>query len=208
VLAKLAFGQTVPESQIPCKGISKLQLTDIDYACSINSTIKLIGSASCSDGKLSVSVTPMVVPNSHMLATIGGAGNAVAVNSENMGLTSYVGPGAGRFPTANSVVADILRVVAGRAQAPLCPKQTDSLVLDNDYNASFYIRIPTAESIVRQVAEMADAYGVVINSLSLAGSSVVVITAACQLSEIEALCRGLIQVKACEADPVFMPVMA
>ena len=206
MLAKLAFGQTVPESQIPCKGISKLQLTDIEYANSINSTIKLIGSASCSDGKLSVSVTPMVVPKTHMLATIGGAGNAVAVNSENMGLTSYAGPGAGRFPTANSVVADILRVAAGRAH-PLCPKQTDSLVLDNDYLASFYIRIPTATNIVRQVAELADANGVAIESLSLAGSSVVITSAACQLSKVEALCQGLVQAKTCEADPVFMPVM-
>jgi homoserine dehydrogenase len=149
----------------------------------------------------------MVVSNTHMLATIRGAGNAVAVQSENMGLTSYAGPGAGRFPTANSVVADILRVAAGQSH-PLCPKQTDSLVLDNDYEASFYVRIPTSSAnIVRQLAELADVNGIAIKSLSAADQSVVVMTNPCKLSKVESLTRSLLVAQACESDPVFMPVL-
>ena len=35
----------------------------------------------------------------------------VQVRSENLGYTSYVGEGAGRYPTANSIVSDMLDLV-------------------------------------------------------------------------------------------------
>ncbi|GKY96994.1 hypothetical protein MPSEU_000658200 [Mayamaea pseudoterrestris] len=209
LLAKLAFGQTVSESHIPCKGISKLQQADIEFARSIHSNIKLVGTASCSQGgKLFVHVTPTMVPRTHMLANISGAGNAVAIDSENMGLTSYAGPGAGRFPTANSVVADILRVAFGRAN-PLFSKQTNNLELDQDYQAAFYIRVPVNESdgIQVTVAELAKKHEVMVKSLSNAGHSAVILTEPCQVSQIDALCQALTKEASCVGEPVYMPVL-
>lgn len=81
----------------------------------MNCTIKLIGTAARTsehgehDGPLTVYVAPKMVPTSHVMGGVGGAGNAVAVTSANMGLAAYTGPGAGRYPTANSIVADVMR---------------------------------------------------------------------------------------------------
>jgi homoserine dehydrogenase len=207
ILAKLAFGQTVPESQISCKGISQLALADIDFSKSNYSTIKLVGTAACADGKLSVRVTPVMVSNSHFLATARGAGNAVVVDSINMNLTTYGGPGAGRFPTANSIVADILRVAAGTT-GPLFPKQTTNLVVDKDYESTFYIRISTTKDVLQQVREAAERQKVGIESVSTVGAlSVVVVTKSCLASRIEALCEDLLQGDLCDSDPVFMPIV-
>ena len=49
-------------------------------------------------------VSPKLIPNGHLLASASGAGNAVIVDSANMGTAAYTGPGAGRYATANSVV--------------------------------------------------------------------------------------------------------
>lgn len=141
-----------------------------------------------------------------MLAKIRGAGNAVAVDSENMGLSTYSGPGAGRFPTANSVVADIMRLAAGRA-SPLSPKQTDSLSLESDYESSFYIRITTGSNIIRRVAELSETHGVSIKSLSLLDETMVIMTNPCMLSNIEALSQALVAGNYCTTDPVFLPLL-
>ena len=49
--------------------------------------------------------------NTNPLTKINGATNMVQVKSENLGHTSYVGEGAGRYPTANSIVSDMLDLV-------------------------------------------------------------------------------------------------
>ncbi|GMH94961.1 hypothetical protein TL16_g13045 [Triparma laevis f. inornata] len=115
ILAKLAYGVTVPITSIPTTGISSITSVDFEYAKSMNCTIKLIGTAARTsehgehDGPLTVYVAPKMVPTSHVMGGVGGAGNAVAVTSANMGLAAYTGPGAGRYPTANSIVADVMR---------------------------------------------------------------------------------------------------
>ena len=113
ILAKLAFGKSIGISDIPCTGISSITATDFLFAKSMDSTIKLVGTASRDDDKLCVYVSPALVPANHMLANIAGCGNCVSVTSRNLGTCNYTGPGAGRYPTANSVVADIYRAAAG-----------------------------------------------------------------------------------------------
>jgi homoserine dehydrogenase len=114
LLAKLAFGATVSQNDVPCRGISQLTPSDFLHAGTLNSTIKLLGVAQSNtvdnSQTVSVYVSPHVVSSSHALASARGSGNVVLVESENMGLTTYTGPGAGRYPTANSVVADVARL--------------------------------------------------------------------------------------------------
>ena len=139
ILAKLAFGQTLVVEQIPCKGISAIQEVDFANAKALGCTIKLIGKAQLlNDNQVSVYVSPMLLPLTHLLASAKGSGNAIAVTSDNMGLCTYTGPGAGRFPTANSIVADVVRVANGTTCCSSIPSA--SLELLTDYEASFYIR--------------------------------------------------------------------
>ena len=73
ILAKLAFGKTVPVNSIPCTGISQLGAVDFEYAKLLGCTIKLIGTAKRLsnfgeyDGPLSVSVSPRVLPRAHLV---------------------------------------------------------------------------------------------------------------------------------------------
>ncbi|CAN0450312.1 unnamed protein product, partial [Discosporangium mesarthrocarpum] len=120
LLAKLAYGATVPTEAVPCTGISSLTEVDFEYARMMKSTIKLLGTAKLSpdEKRLSVFVSPVLVPLKHCIASARGPGNIVAIDSKNMGTSSYAGPGAGRYPTANSVVNDLVRLGVGKAGRP------------------------------------------------------------------------------------------
>ena len=94
ILAKIAFGRTIEPSAIPTAGISAITAVDFEYARLLKSTIKLLGTAALSGGKLSVYVSPVIV--SSPLASAKGPGNMVVVNSANMVQSTFAGPGAGR----------------------------------------------------------------------------------------------------------------
>lgn len=77
----------------------------------------------------------------------------VLINSANMGASTMAGPGAGRFPTANSVVNDLVRLAQGRA-VPAFPLDCESaFAIDNNYESRFYIRIKCSDElgIIRQI---------------------------------------------------------
>ncbi len=94
LLAKLAFGKTVPWETVPTAGISKVDSVDFEYAKILKSTIKLVGTATLNeDASLAVFVSPMMVPLSSPLASAKGPGNMVLVNSENMLTSTFAGPG-------------------------------------------------------------------------------------------------------------------
>lgn len=146
LLAKLAFGRTVPWETVPTVGISKLTAVDFEYASMLKSTIKLLGTASVNpDNSLAVYVSPVMVPLSSPLASAKGPGNMVLVTSANMGNSTFAGPGAGRFPTANSVLSDVLRISLGTTVEPF-PLSSD-VTLDNDYMATFYVRIKVTDGL-------------------------------------------------------------
>eukprot|EP00968_Pinguiococcus_pyrenoidosus_P015309 scaffold1403_cov241-Pinguiococcus_pyrenoidosus.AAC.6 len=101
ILAKLAYGATIDVTKVPVSGISQLSSLDFDYASSLQSTIKLIGTAAQNPetGAVSVYVAPTVVPNTHSLASVRGSMNSVVIQSDNLMESSYKGHGAGRYPT-------------------------------------------------------------------------------------------------------------
>ena len=220
ILAKLAFGTTVDVEEIPCNGISQISSVDFEYAKLLNCTIKLIGTAARlsqygeRDGDLSVYVAPKMIPTDHIMAAATGCGNAITVDSVNLGTSSYFGPGAGRFPTANSVVADICRVASDNCPADPFPLRS-TIAIDNDYTSAFYIRIPFIDGlgIVRKVGELAESHGVSVNSILQNAISdrmmadCVVTTEECKLSQVQALCAELEKEDFARAPPLCMPLV-
>jgi homoserine dehydrogenase len=224
LLSQLAFGQTVsPVENIPCRGITSITSVDFEYAAMMKATIKMVGTAAVNEstGALSVFVSPAMVGVQDLLATAVGSGNAVKVTSANLGTVAYTGPGAGRFPTANSVVADIYRVAAKQnpgldtlMPSSDAPKRT----LDLDYQAKFYIRIPYQDGlgIIRSVGALAEKHGVSIDTIlqnpvskdstAKAAASFCVTTDVCAVSAVAAMCAEIVKQNFSRGEPVYMPL--
>ena len=112
-LATIAFGQRVKIDKVYREGITKIRPEDMKAANEMGYKIKLIASAEINrDGKADVRVHPMLVPKTKTLAHIDYVTNAVSLTGHPVGDVTLSGPGAGEFPTASSVVGDILAIAS------------------------------------------------------------------------------------------------
>ncbi len=116
ILSSLAFAQQVDDASFPVKGIDSLDIRDINYGKELGYTIKLLAVAVRHCEGLSLSVAPHFISDSHPLAWVSGAFNAVSVYGHAAGHSMYYGRGAGGKPTASAVIADIISSALGTAE--------------------------------------------------------------------------------------------
>jgi homoserine dehydrogenase len=110
ILANVIMGESLTPDQIPCKGISQITLDDIEEARSEGKRWKLIGEIKREAGNVSASVAPMKIDQSHPLAGVGGAVNAITFSTDLMGDVTMTGAGAGRIETGFSMLVDVLEI--------------------------------------------------------------------------------------------------
>ena len=109
ILSDLCFGSNVPPERVPTEGIRNVTVDDALLAERLGYVVKLLAHAKRLDGeRFTAYVAPHLVPRDHMLASVHGVMNAVAVRGNAVGETLFYGAGAGRMPTASAMVADIL----------------------------------------------------------------------------------------------------
>lgn len=110
-LSTIAFDKRINVKNIYREGISKIQADDMKYANEFGFKIKLIALAQLDkNGNADVRVHPMLVKKSKSLAHIDYVTNAVMLDGHPVGEIMFSGPGAGEFPTASSVVGDVLAI--------------------------------------------------------------------------------------------------
>lgn len=112
-LATLAFKKRINLENVYREGITKVRAEDMNAANDLGYKIKLIASAKMDEnGYADVRVHPMLISNQSTLAHINYVTNAVSLTGHPIGHITLSGPGAGEFPTASSVVGDILSIAA------------------------------------------------------------------------------------------------
>lgn len=111
ILARLAFNVFVPLESIHREGILHITGRDMEWAHSLEHTIKLLGIARREpDGRISVRAHPALVPFDHPLSRVSGAMNAVWLTGNGFGQMLFQGPGAGSLPTASAILGDLIQV--------------------------------------------------------------------------------------------------
>lgn len=216
ILIELAFGVSVDEEDIPVKGITDITSVDFEYAQMQGGTIKLLGVAKVLDGRLSAFVSPVMVPESNLLHGINGATNAVQLISAYSKETVLVGQGAGRFPTANSCVSDLLAIAQGTCPAPFPKQPPAGLGFKNDYTAAFYIRVRYRDQvgITRDVGAVCEENGISIHSMlqnpvkNRNDAMFVIITEPCNLSQVKLATAQLERLDWCKGNSFYMPSLA
>lgn len=121
-------------------GIRNITKQDIDFALKNNKIPKLIGRgiiSKDSKNKLDVFIIPSFIDNNENIAHIPKNINCGKINSEFLGESSYIGQGAGKFPTAHAVVQDIISIYENRN---VSAKISDEFFIENKYSSNFYIR--------------------------------------------------------------------
>ncbi|AZZ60476.1 homoserine dehydrogenase [Oenococcus sp. UCMA 16435] len=111
ILTDFAFGKQINQRDIQMSGIRTITQADLHDVADLGYEIKLLANATVISNKLELSVAPTLVPKEHPLASVQNENNAVFVNGRYSGGLMFYGPGAGEFPTANSVAADLIELV-------------------------------------------------------------------------------------------------
>ncbi len=111
ILASLVYGTHVYPDSVHTEGITKVTLTDVEYAQAWGGAVKLIASARKNGDKQEIIVAPMFVSNDCQLSNVDGVYNELLVRGDSSGSIGFYGRGAGKLPTASAVVADVMDCV-------------------------------------------------------------------------------------------------
>ena len=113
VLLQHFAGVDVRLPDVERRGIRAVTAADLEHAAALDGTIKPVVAADWSAGP-SAFVGPAFVPFGHLLASVDGAENAIALSGPH-GRILFRGPGAGPDVTAVTVLDDVLEAAEGRA---------------------------------------------------------------------------------------------
>lgn len=108
ILSRFAFGQSLSIKDVPVHGITTISPAQLASANQLGLKVKLLAVAKKTNHQLYSFVGPAAIPAAEPLAHVNGVQNAIAVQSDALGETTYTGPGAGAGPTANSILSDLL----------------------------------------------------------------------------------------------------
>ena len=110
ILAGLAFHTRVTAADVHREGITDVTATDVASAKAMGCVVKLLAIAERLRDGVSVRVHPAMIPDTHPLASVREAYNAVFVEAASAGQLMFYGRGAGGAPTASAVLGDLVAV--------------------------------------------------------------------------------------------------
>ena len=176
LLASLAFHSTVTIDEVYCEGISAISLDDVNAAKAMGSVIKLLAIAELTvKDEISVRVHPVMLPNSHPLASVRNAFNAVYVESESAGQLMFYGRGAGGAPTASAILGDLVAVTRHRAYSTVGYGESDYADLDiapvGEVKSQFFVRLHVADKsgVLASIAQVFASEHISIQTVRQAG---------------------------------------
>ncbi len=140
ILLSIAFNSEVKYEDIFVNGITAVEKADVDYLKDENSTIKLVAYGRREGDKFYGVVEPVVVGNNHPFYSVNGSTNSVVIVTENANTLEFRGPGAGKEPTGNAIVSDLMDIAKGFSY-PVVNKREQLEGISKDLKASYYVRV-------------------------------------------------------------------
>lgn len=224
ILSALAYGFQPELGQVQVEGIRNLSGVDVKYAADLGYRIKLLACVAKDGDEVEVGVHPTLIPFEHMLANVNDAFNAAMVKGDMSDYTMYYGRGAGRAPTASTVVGDIgdiaRNLAAGETRyargIPNYAEGKVSLRSAGDISSKFYLRFMLSDrpGSMGVVASALGKHGVSISALSQKGENgegapvpVVAMTHVAKSSDLDAALEEIGKSGVIDEPPVKLRVL-
>jgi homoserine dehydrogenase len=173
VLAALAYSYWVPLAQLYTEGIRHVQQRDLRFARQLGYEVKLLCIIRIDEAHaVEARVHPTLIPRRHVLASVGGAFNAISVRGDVVGDTLFYGRGAGAEPTASAVLSDLAEL----ARQPVPPgkcllSSPDALAVSakpmSEVISRYYLRLNVIDQpgVLAKVATILAAHAIGISSV-------------------------------------------
>ena len=218
ILTALAYGFQPTLDQVQVEGIRNLAGIDVKYAADFGYRIKLLAVVAKAGDSVEVGVHPTLIPFTHMLSNVNDAFNAAMVKGDMSDYTMYYGRGAGRAPTASTVVGDIADIARNLAHGetrhrrgvPTYAEGKLALKAAGDIVSQFYVRFMVADraGAFGTIATILGRHGVSISAATQKESSekgfipVVILMHEAKTSDLESAIREIVASGVVESEPV------
>lgn len=173
ILASLAYGFWIDPSQLYVAGIEGVTGADIRFANELGYRIKLLATIKAgNDNAIEVRVCPTLIPKGHVLSSVNGVFNAIAIRGDVVGESLFYGRGAGQDPTSSAVLADLAEAARGGESPRTCYGFTShdlygKCLAMEDGVSKYYMRLSVTDrpGVLAQIAGALGASGIGILSV-------------------------------------------
>lgn len=175
ILASLAFHSRVRLADVHCEGITAVSAQDIAAARRMGRTIKLLSIVERVEEengeRISARVYPALIPDSHPLASVSEAYNAVFIEAEAAGSLMFYGQGAGGAPTASAILGDVVSAARSRVHGGVGPRESRYAELESipleELRSAFYISLTVQDrpGVLAEIAGTLSGYGISISTI-------------------------------------------
>jgi homoserine dehydrogenase len=178
IIATIAFGVRVVADDVYREGITSITADDIAFAKRSGFVVKLLAVAesfwSAGTAEVGVRVHPVLLPDTHPLASVRESFNAVFVEGSSVGDLMFYGRGAGGDPTASAVLGDLVDAALNRQRdthATVGHIGTGRIRSIDDLASAYYLSIDTVDrpGVLAAVASVFGAHDVSIASMEQEG---------------------------------------
>ena len=146
ILCSLAFDTNCDLKYIKSEGIRNIELSDLKYADSLGYKVKMLGISEQKGKEIKNYVFPCLVAKNNFIANVDDVYNGVVIESNFCKKSFFQGEGAGSFPTATSVISDILSIIKLNENSLKEQKKSDFKMssVENRFG-SYYLRFTTED---------------------------------------------------------------
>ncbi len=166
ILSSMAFHTKVPYTKVHREGITAVTAQDIAIGKEFGYALKLLAIGKNTEKGIEVRVHPTFIPESHPLASVNDAYNAVYLRGDALDDIMLYGKGAGAFPTASAVVSDVIYAATHSEIKYSTFKNTataDSNVkFVSDFASAYYIRLSVEDQagVLAKISSIFAKYGI------------------------------------------------
>ena len=171
ILAAAAFGININFLHLYAKGISEVNLIDINYAAEFGYEIKLLAIIKEHPANFEIRVHPTLVPKKHPLNAVKSEYNAYYIQTDLLGEYMILGKGIGIDATNSLIIRDLLGLAEkitysdfnieynpARNLKPILPIQ--------ELESSYYVRVPCSNEpgVIGKITSIFGRYNINISS--------------------------------------------
>lgn len=158
ILIAHAFGEFVNPEQIIHFGIDRISDTDLKFARENGFTIKLIGRAFKKEGKVYGLIAPQLLDQTHPLSSVRNEYNAVMVEGAFAEKQTFIGKGAGSYPTGSAVLSDISALTYDYRYEYKKTQQENELQFSNEAQVEVLVSFDSGQVSHSDFIQVTDGY--------------------------------------------------
>ena len=165
ILSSIAYKGVIHIEQIDHFGITNINDEDLVNIKKTGGVLKLIASSKQQKGKVNILIEPTIVQPTNLFSTVNEENNLIAINSSFNGNLKFFGKGAGRYPTANAIVNDIIAIIEARRNYTF--ENKNKLIVEDASDVNrYYVRLKPNEFIDLEYIEKQENNSIITKEIS------------------------------------------